>query len=187
MVPRTGCQEGELGCPLGLKSGPQPGRGRRPPPCSLCSGPGPVPSPSPLLTPKSLEAHSDPVTSVLRAQRRGRGCGHPAISPASSGLGCGPVHPRERALAPVGEQALGVLLSPPHSSVSHLPWGSSMGAAGRECVLLGGVHTQHSHPSPRGRKCHLTHSRGPGGGLTSWKAVRQLSLPRKPGGWREWG
>ena len=51
--------------------------------------------------------------------------------------------------------------------------------------LSKGVHTQQLisplTPAPWGRKCRLTHSPSLRGGLTSWKAVRQLSLPRKPG------
>lgn len=37
-------------------------------------------------------------------------------------------------------------------------------------------------PSPSGgRKCRLTHSPSPLAGLASWKAVRRLPHPRKPG------
>lgn len=107
------------------KSGPQSGRGRRPPQCSLCWGPGPAPSPSLLLTPKSLEAHSSHLCP--RGSEKRKGLWAPAVSPASSGWGCGLVHPWESS-GPGGRAGTGGSCCAPrilqcHTYLGGAPWG----------------------------------------------------------------
>lgn len=143
-----------------------------------------------LCLPLPLKHRANPVTSVLEAEwtcgpTEGEGLWAPAISLARSGLG-GPLS-REWESWPEWEQGREGLV-PCDTLRCPLTWGACPGQGelhegsrrGRGAAV--GLHTQQLSParqevSPRPQP-------RPWRGPTSWKAVRHLSLPRKPG--RRW-
>lgn len=155
------------------------------------------------------EKHSaDPATYAPRAEWTGAGEGEGAVGTlpvgcASSGSGRGP-SPLKWELRPGDGRGRGGLDVPPPTVSdltltleAYLGQGELHGArpgngaptAGCVSVLGKDVHTQQLislTPGPEGRKCRLTHSPSPGRGPASWKAVRHLSLPRKPDRCRWW-